>query len=262
MAKRWMVFLPMTVILWLIAHSVALFSHEFAHSFSAAALGWKAHPLDLNWGGSSAMNLLLQTDVDENVNYPPIFESGHGIEAGVIALAGCALGNFCVSLIVGIGLLAIARRRTHVTLGVFAYWLVVMSVGNLISYVPLRVFTTHADMHTVQAGFGWTPVDVLLFVGVPFLAVVLWFFLRFQARTLAWMFPRSLGRRVAMVLLTSATVFGFFCLGGIAGYGETSHQLSVAFIVCLAPITACLGIVRTWRGSSVSRYPSVLHTRP
>ncbi|UPG84546.1 hypothetical protein L2Y94_14535 [Luteibacter aegosomatis] len=99
---------------------------------------------------------------------------------------------------------------------------------------------------------------MLIFVGLPFLAVLLWFFLRFQVRALTWMFPRSLGRRVAMVLLTSLTVFGFFCLGGIAGYGETSHRLSIAFIVCLAPISACLGIIRTWRGSSASRYPSAL----
>ena len=245
MANRWAPFCVMTVLFWLFAHSAALFSHEFAHSFSAMALGWKGNPFDLSWGGPSALNLVLQTDIDENVDYRPIFESGHGFEAGVIALAGSALGNLCLSLTVGLWLFATARRRGIVALGAFAYWLVVMSVGNLISYVPLRVFTTHADMHTVQEGFGWTPFETLVYVGIPFFSVVLWFFLSFQLKALAWMFHDSAARRCVMVFLTSATVFGFFCLGGIAGYGETSHLLSIAFIAGLAPLTLCWGLLRT-----------------
>lgn len=245
MAQRWTIFLLMTVVLWLVAHSVAFFAHEFAHTFTALALGWKSNPFDLDWGHPSLMNLVLHVDVDENVNYQPIFASGHAIAAGVIALAGSALGNMAVSLGLGIFLFALARRRDLSVLACFAYWLVVMSVGNLISYVPLRVFTSHADMYTVQLGFGWTPQQVLLFVGIPYLVAVLWFFLRFQPRALAWLFPRSLARRYAMVLFTSATVFGFFCLGGTSGYGVTSHQLSVAFMLVLAPLSLVLGALLT-----------------
>jgi hypothetical protein len=242
MHHRWITFFATTVLLWLLAHSVAFFSHEFAHTFTAHFLGWKMDPFDLHWGSPTPMNLVLHQDIDENVDYQPMFDGGHAIHAGIIALAGSALGNLGVSLCLGLAFLAIARQRTSVVLGCFAYWLVAMSIGNLVSYVPLRVFASHADMHTVEAGFGWTPMQVLLFVGIPYLVALLWFYVRFQPTTLAWLFPGDPSRRYAMLLLTAVTVFGFFCLGGIAGYGDTAHQLSVAFMVVLAPLSLLVGL--------------------
>jgi hypothetical protein len=247
MARRWTTFLLITVMVWLFAHSVAFFSHEFAHTFSAKALGWKSNPFDLDWGTASPMNLVLHQEIDENVDYEPVFDSGHAIDAGLIALAGTALGNLIVSLGIGLGVVAIAKRRRAIVLGRFGYWVVTMSVGNLLSYVPLRVFTSHADMHTVEMGFGWTPMQVLLFVGLPYLVALLWFFLRFQPRTLAWLFPDSVQKRYVTVFLTSITVFGFFCLGGLSGYGETSHYLSMATMLVFAPLSLVLGMMLSRR---------------
>ncbi|WP_052697737.1 hypothetical protein [Luteibacter yeojuensis] len=242
MRRHWTTFLAATVALWLLAHSVAFFSHEFAHTFTAHFLGWKMDPFDLDWGSPTPINVVLHQDIDENVDYRPMFASGHATHAGIIALAGSALGNLGASLFVGLALFAIARQRKSVVLGCFAYWLVALCVGNLVSYVPLRVFAMHADMHTVEAGFGWAPGQVLLFVGVPYLVALLWFYARFQPATLAWLFPTHVARRYAMLLLTAITVFGFFCLGGLAGYGDTSHQLSVAFMVVLAPLSLLVGL--------------------
>jgi hypothetical protein len=247
MARQWTTFLLMTVLLWLLAHSVAFFSHEFAHTFSAKALGWKSNPFDLDWGTASPMNLVLHQEIDENVDYQPVFASGHAIDAGLIALAGTALGNLVVSLCIGLGIITIAKKRGSTVLGCFGYWVVAMSVGNLLSYVPLRVFTSHADMHTVELGFGWTPMQVLLFVGLPYLLALLWFFLRFQPRTLAWLFPDRVHRRYVIVLFTSITVFGFFCLGGLSGYGETSHYLSMAIMLVFAPLSFVWGAILTRR---------------
>ncbi|MET0935330.1 MAG: hypothetical protein ABWX83_05030 [Luteibacter sp.] len=257
MRQRWSIFLVTTVALWLLAHAIALFCHEFAHTFSALALGWKHNPFDLDWGPASPMNLLLQQDIDENVDYPPIFASGHAFDAGVIALAGAALGNLVVSLGLGLAACAIARKRSSTFLACFSYWLVTMSIGNLLSYVPLRVFATHADMSTVQHGFGWTPLQVLLFVGVPFFAAAAWFFLSFQPRAIRALFPDSVARRYVMMLLTSLTVFGFFALGGMFGYGETSHELSLAFMLGLGPLSLCLGMFLT--RAERHRSPGALH---
>lgn len=245
MTKRPGTFVVTTVVLWLLAHAVGYFCHEFAHTFSALALGWKSNPFDLDWGTTSPMNLLLQQEIDENVNYDPIFGSGHGMQAGVIALAGSALGNLIVSLAAGVVLMGLARRRGARLLGYFAYWLIVMSVGNLISYVPLRVFASHADMHTVALGFGWTPLEVLLYVGIPFFAAVIWFFAKLQPAALAWLFPERVGYRYAVVVLTSLTVFGFFCLGGLSGYGEVSRQVSIAFMAVGGPLSLILGVMRS-----------------
>jgi hypothetical protein len=242
MRKRWSVFIGVTILLWLLAHSVAFFCHEFSHSFVAYALGWKKNPLALNWGSPSALNLLLHVDVDENVDYGPIFLSGHPYQAGFIALAGLGLGNAVISLSIGLGLFAFARNRSRIVLESFGYWLVVMSIGNLISYVPLRVFTSHADMHTAAVGFGWTPEQLLVYLGVPILLGALWFFLHFQPRALRSMFPESPAHRSALVVLTSVSFFGWFAMGGFSGYGDLSHKISLAFMLGLTPLSIWLGL--------------------
>ena len=241
------------VMLWLLAHSVAFFCHEFSHSFVASAFGWKQDPIALNWGSPSLMNLLLQVDIDENVNYQPIFLNGHPRQAGIIALAGMGLGNAIISLSIGLGIFSFARKRSLTVLGCFAYWLTLMSIGNLVSYVPLRVFTSHADMHTVGIGFGWTPGRLLAFLGIPIFASVLWFFLRFQPHALLSLFPESPTRRSVLIVLSSVTFFGWFGLGGMWGYGDLSHRLSLVFVLGLMPLSILFSLVLTRRRHIISR---------
>ena len=133
-------------------------------------------------------------------------------------------------------------------------WLLAHAVGyfchefaHTFSYVPLRVFASHADMHTVALGFGWTPLEVLLYVGIPFFAAVIWFFARLQPATLAWLFPRRIGYRYAVIVLTSLTVFGFFCLGGLSGYGEGARQLSIAFMAIGGPLSLIISVLSSRR---------------
>ncbi len=247
MGKSWASFFGLTVLLWLLAHSFALFCHEFSHSFVATGLGWKSNPLALKWGSCSPMNLLMQMDIDENVNYGPIFSHGHGYQAGIISLAGMGLGNAVISLGSGLWLFAFAKKRGQVVLGCFAYWLTVMSLGNLISYVPMRVFTWHADMHTVAIGFGWTQRQLLLLLGTPIAVGVLWFLLRFEPYALGVLFPESLARRSVLVILTSLSFFECFSLSGISGHGELSHKISLAFVSVLGPASILIGIALTRR---------------
>jgi hypothetical protein len=237
----------MTVLLWLLAHSVALLCHEFSHSFVAWFLRWKSNPLALNWGSSSPMNLLMQVDIDENVNYEPIFSQGHPYQAGIISLAGMGLGNAVISLGTGLGLFSFARKRGRAALGFFAYWLTVMSLGNLISYVPMRVFTWHADMHTVAIGFGWTQTQLLLLLGIPILVSLMWFLLRFEPYALGVLVPESMVRRSVLVVLTSLSFFGWFSSAGLSCHGELSHKISLAFVSVLGPASIVLGLVLTRR---------------
>jgi hypothetical protein len=232
----------MAISLWLLAHAVALICHEFSHSFIASILGWKRNPLALNWGSSSPMNLLMQIDIDENVNYEPIFAQGHPYQAGIISLAGMGLGNAVISLASGLGLFAFAKKSSRIVLGCFAYWLIVMSLGNLISYVPLRVFTWHADMYTVEKGFGWTPSQLLLLLGIPIAVGVLWFLLRFEPYALSVLFPGSMARRSILVAITSLSFFGWFSLSGMSGHGELSHRISLAFVSVLGPVSILIGL--------------------
>jgi hypothetical protein len=201
----------------------------------------------------------MQMDIDENVNYEPIFSHGHGYQASIIALAGMGLGNAVVSLGSGLWLFAFAKKRGQIVLGCFAYWLTVMSLGNLISYVPMRVFSWHADMHTVAIGFGWTQRELLLLLGVPIAVGMLWFLLRFEPYALGVLFPGSLARRSFLVILTSISFFGWFSLSGMSGHGKLSYKISLAFVSLLGPASILIGFALTRRSNTVSATDNEAH---
>lgn len=46
-------------ICFLLAHHLAVFVHEYAHSFMAFALGYKSNPFLIHFGGTGPLNLLL-----------------------------------------------------------------------------------------------------------------------------------------------------------------------------------------------------------
>jgi hypothetical protein len=109
----------------------------------------------------------------------------------------------------------------------FFFWICVMSVGNFLCYVPIRTFTTNADMATTARGLNISPGLIALGLGIPF-AFALWhFFARILPDARAFLFPDSLLGQWVFVLLTIYLVFVFFGSSGIHGYGSPSHWLSV-----------------------------------
>ena len=165
--------LEFVFLLWL-AHALGYLVHEYAHSFVAWALGYKANPLALNYGHLSWSNVLTLSDIDENVDYDPIFASGHGPLAALIAVAGVLFGNGLFYLL-SRRLYTRAKERGRRTLALFMFLFCMMNAGNFISYVPARTFTTHADMFTVQRGLNISPWWIALVLGIPF-CVVVWHF--------------------------------------------------------------------------------------
>ena len=62
----------------LLAHYAAVLPHEYAHSFMAFALGYKSDPLVIHFGGTSVGNLISLINIDEQVDYAPMFARGDG----------------------------------------------------------------------------------------------------------------------------------------------------------------------------------------
>lgn len=248
---HWAAFLAATVCMILATHAVAFFLHEFSHSFTASALGWKSNPLDLTYGSPSPANLLLQVDIDENVDYDPIFAAGQTTAAGVIAVAGVVLGNGILSLALGLVTFFAAQRKSRVLWAYAGYWLTVMSIGNLLCYVPIRVFSSHADMHTATLGFHCSPATLLVILGLPFLVAAYYFLTIFAPAALRGMFPNSAARRITIIVLTAFVLFGFFGSPGLSNHGEISRTLSLTFIFALVPLAIFLGIYmdRTYQRS-------------
>jgi hypothetical protein len=245
--KSWLIFALLTIALLWTAHVIAFFPHEYSHSFMAWLLGWKSNPLSLNYGHLNAGNLLAQFDIDENVNYEPIFAGRHGYQAGIIALAGLFIGNFIITYPLSRWGYHSAKKRGNRTAGLFFYWLCLASVGNLIDYVPIRTFAGDGDMHTVVMGFNISPWLIMVVLGIPCLGILGHFLFFFVPRALHWLFPESAGRRVVMVILTAFALFGFYGAAGWAEADPVSHTMSVCSVYVLVPLALIVLLALTER---------------
>jgi hypothetical protein len=243
--------LLLLVQLWA-AHGVVFFTHEYAHSFTAWMLGWKFNPLDLHYPPLSPLIFLIQYGIDQNVNEGPIFSSGHGIDAGLIAAAGAVVGNGLIALPLSrlAYRAAIARHRPGWAL--LAYWCTVASVGNFFDYVPIRTFTLAGDMGSVQRGFGWSPWTLLVVFGLPTLIAMIWLFLRVVPQTLRQLFPASAPRQALVAVLTVSVMFGFFGAVGLLEGGPVSHRLSTVTVMFILPLAIIVALVSVYRKNASS----------
>jgi hypothetical protein len=229
------------------AHALAFFPHEYAHAVVAWLLGWKASPVDLDYAHPTAVVILIQLGINQKVDEAPIFASGHGFDAGIIAAAGMVVGNGLVTLPLsrwGWHRAIAAGRRGWAML---AYWVTAASVGNLLSYVPLRVFVADGDMYSVVRGFGVSPWAVLVVLGIPTLAALVWFVARVAPASIRTLFPDAAAARVVMALFTAAFVFGFYGLGGLLEDDPVARWMGRLCIFGLAPAVALAEIVLVQR---------------
>ncbi|MCQ9156089.1 hypothetical protein [Acidomonas methanolica] len=244
----------------LLAHACDFFLHEFAHSFTAWGLGWMADPLALAYGPPTIDNILMQQQIDDNVDYGPIFASGHGLQAALIAAAGPLLANGGAAILCDRLLLVLTRGtqtpgRGKILLLWSLTWVAAFNVFNVWSYAPIRALATHADMALLARGLG-VPGWVLF----PFVTgFALWLAIRFSCVSLprvqssfarrSWATARPgagrWGRMFGPVVL-AATV-PFFSMSGLGGtYGLAAILMSYASLFFLVPalIMAC------WAASS------------
>jgi hypothetical protein len=238
-------FIAWTAITVLFAHAVAYLAHEYCHSFTAWLLGFKQNPLALNYGEASVANILFQQDIDENVNYDPIFAGHHGLSAALIALAGPGVGNG-VLYFVCLWLFRMAITADNKKTALFVFWLALMCAGNVWSYAPTRVITTHADMALTAQGLGISVWLLLPLVTVPALYVTYSFFCRFFVFARQALFKDSADRLVLVSALVSYFYFGFFGGGAISGhYGAVPALLSAFSLLVLLPLSALFCIRRS-----------------
>lgn len=235
------IFALATTFVVLAAHAVAFFTHEFAHSFTAWALGYMANPFALDYGGLNPGNLIFLLDVGDNVQYAPILNGGHGLAVAAIALAGPFVGNALLYVI----LYAVARRsrpREKIAPHI-VFWLLAMCAGNVWSYVPIRAITTHADIAIAASGLGigvWTLLPILL---VPSLLVVGHFFAKCCPAFIPAIAGGSTARTALMVALVSMWIFVLFGgVGFFGSYGAVSQAFSMVSEMLLAP----LAVVWLW----------------
>lgn len=241
-AISWPVLLLSTVCALWAAHAVVFFLHEYAHAFTAWALGWKRNPFALNYAHPTLTVFLIQLGISQNVDEARVFASGHGVQAALISGAGSILGNGLITLPLSRWLYRIAQKHNAKIWAMFAYWCTVASIGNLIDYVPIRTFITgndlDQDMFAVERGLGWSPWTLLVVLGIPTAIAVGYFFLRIEPETLCWLAPRSRWQRVYLAVLTAGLLFAFYGAAGWADGGTIAHTMSVVSVCVVAPVVA------------------------
>jgi len=115
----------------LLAHYAAVLPHEYAHSFMAFALGYKSDPLVIHFGGTSVGNLISLINIDEQVDYAPMFARGDGPAAALVGIAGPGLANGTMYL-----LSLFLLRRPSVRRNVFLFMLCPKRSAELLRIRP------------------------------------------------------------------------------------------------------------------------------
>ncbi|MBD8899099.1 hypothetical protein [Rhodanobacter sp. DHG33] len=229
-------FLIASFVLLLVTHAIAYLTHEYSHSVMAWSLGWMGTPFGIDYGHPTLDNFLFLGDVDDNVNYPPIFASGHGLDAALIALAGPFIGNGLLYFIV-YGLIRWTAVGTSRFGTAFAYWLCLMCAGNLWGYVPLRAITTHADIALGAEGLHLSVWALFPFVAVPSLYIVQHFFRRTFPLCQQKIAGGDGNNFILLAALTAFWFFSFFGGDGIGGnYGLISQLLCITSKYLLVPL--------------------------
>ena len=202
-------FAILTMFLVLFTHAIAYLSHEYSHSFLAWILGFKENPLALDYGSPTWRNIILLGDIDENVNYKQIIDSGNGVWGGIIALAGAGIGNGLLYFLCYL-LTKMERIRSSRGAIMFLFWLSLMGAANLLSYAPLRVITDHGDMAIAARCFGISTWVLLPFVTAGTLYLIYHFFFKMFPQNYLKVVAGSSLSLVFTIAMTSYWYFGFF----------------------------------------------------
>lgn len=235
--------------MWL-AHAIAFFVHEYAHSTTAWLMGWKENPLAINYAHPTLSVFLLQLGISENVDYAPIFAAGRGWQAAIIAAAGMVAGNALITYPLSLWGIRRGMLRGSRAWAMLFYWLCAASVGNFIDYVPVRTFANQDDMHTLARGLGISPWLILFVLGVPAVIALAHFLFRIQPAVLRWVLPESATGRGVLVFLTAAAIFGFYGAAGMSESDPASHRMSVISVCAMFPLATLAGCLVVKRGSS------------
>jgi hypothetical protein len=231
-APPWL--LAATPVMVLLAHYAAVLPHEFSHSIMAWLLGIKDQPGNIDWGGTSLLNILLLIHIDENVDYTAALEAGKHWQVALTAFTGPGIANG--------GLFLLSRYlitkpwfRARPVAANFLFWFMFMSLANLYDYVPMRVFASDGDVHHFILGSGMDPWVIYVVGGYA----VLWAIVDFYRTALPLGLELSgfftpTARAVTFVVAT-VLLFGYFSIPSLIFEPDMASQLIARTSVMAIP---------------------------
>lgn len=218
----------------LLSHYLAVFIHEYAHAFTAWILGDKSSPFDLNYGGTGLGNLLLLSNIDQNVNYDAIYALGHPGHVALIAFAGP--GIIILLFFLSFWLIQNKKTQSHPYLLYFLLFFNLWCVGGTYAYVPIRTFTPQGvmvDVLDIEQALNISPWLIYFFVGY-LVVFMIWLFF---SKTLTSIYINAdisnTTGRASLMILCVLILFGYCGLAGFTNHGEISHLLSTTSLFAI-----------------------------
>jgi hypothetical protein len=227
--------------LLLITHAAAVLPHEFTHSVVAWILGLKDTPGNIDWGGTSLLNILLLIHIDENVDYSTALTADKNWQVALVAFAGPGLANGGLYLLSRRFITAPAVTARPVATYVL-FWFLLMNVANLYDYVPIRTFASDGDVHHFILATGWSPWAVYVVGGY----LVLWAIVDFYRTVLPLSLDHSVGgsplARGVVLATATAILFGYFAIPGFEEDDDISLFMARTSLMIIPVI-----IILLWR---------------
>lgn len=122
----------------IVAYYASILLHEWGHGTAAWLCGIKSSPFDVQYGGWFLMN------VDEHVNYTALLNSGRGVTAALIGIAGVSV-SFILTIASFI-LLNSKRWKQSIIKFIFVYWFLITNMVPLVQYFTISTFSVEGDV--------------------------------------------------------------------------------------------------------------------
>lgn len=124
---------------------MAVFAHEYAHSFVASIFSFKKHFWQMKYRNIHFLYLLLLINIDKHVNYSVILAAYKDWLLVLNKFVGSSISNG-LTYVISLGNMANSAIRSWTWLFYFFFWWNVNSIGNSIGYLPCGIFGRHVDI--------------------------------------------------------------------------------------------------------------------
>lgn len=230
-------FVLLTVLFIFFSHYLVVFIHEYAHALTAWILGYKNSPFNLNYGGTSLSNILLLSNIDQNVNNAVIYASGHPGYVALIAFAGPGI-IICLYFLT-YWLMQSKKTKEHPYFRYFLLFFNLWCLGGTYAYVPVRTFTTRGtmiDVLDIEQALHISPWWIYFFVGY-LVAFMMWMFFKksLNATYVSQNLTSTLARASLMIVCV-IILFGYCGLAGFVNHGDISHFISATSVLAVPGI--------------------------
>lgn len=243
------------VIAIIVAYYASLLLHEWGHGTLAWLNGVKNSPLDIQYGGCFLMN------ADENVDYSSLIDSGHGVVAALIGIAGVSVSIlFVIVCFILLDCKSIQCKPLKYT---FCYWFLIINMIPVIQYLSISTFSLEGDVGRFIHGLnisGWW----IFIPGTIFNIYAIWRILKIELpKSYAVISIKSTIGRNIFLLATLSIIFLFIYTHGYNPFTDQGMDMfsrALAIIsIALVPILFILSNpARNWVKKSIVIYNNKL----